>query len=1180
MRLKCLEISGFKSFADKVKLQFDHPITAIVGPNGCGKSNIADAFRWVLGEQSAKSLRGHKMADIIFSGTTTRKMLNFAEVSFTLADLNQALPLDYEELTITRRLHRSGESEYYINKQLSRLKDVQNLFLDSGIGKELYSIFEQGKIDQIINLNPLERRSIFEEAAGILRFLLNKREALKKVEQTEFNSMRIKDIHLEVEKQLTTLIHQADKAKLYKQHKEQLDTLQCSLLAINWQQLKEKEQAHFDREKLLKQQIEQLEAEIEKNQDVYDSIKMSYPAQEKELKEKNELIFNLRSQKELGQRECQQTSHQLKNADEKEKNWQLEENALKERGKKGEQERQLLEEEQKKAETEQALEKAQLQKWLQALKDQEEAISLLRETLQKSTVQLLKLTQEESRLESDYKQNKLRQETTHEQYLYLNERQAKLTVEVKALFQQKSEKEPLLQFLSNKIDEAQKEGLNLEKVQQEMSKELTLLQIELSQRIKELTELQARHKILAKLQQEKEGFSLGSKRLWQESTYPASPLFQKLAPLYQLIHFKPEQPLLALILKNYAQTLLVKTEADLQIVLQFAKKHSIEGYSLLCLELLTPLFFKSSIEDKGLADWLTQHFLAVKPFKETVAQLLLEAKENSLINPVDHSGDKWSKDGFLIDKNWVIFYPLQSENTVFTREVELKSLAAHSQQQEKVKEQLQKTLEEREEQKKVLYQQGLIVDKKRHQDEMKLVECNFNLQRIQQDIEKSLKESAQVDQELNKNLATQEQLKVAQASLEANGQGKKEEIIKVQQQVAQGQLELKQQGVILKQQQLEIKESERKVQSAHEKQRKAAHALQILQIKEQESRQQQEKIEKELEINQKIKIHLQKKSVQIAESLQQIELELQRERAIVEKIEQALDTHHKAQQAIENKRGEWQKTLKNKGETYHETTLYLNQLTLSLQSIEKELQDQFNLTTQEAIASCILEKTPEQLEKLIKTVKLKINQATDINLASIDELEIQQTRYQFLNQQIEDLTLSKQELIHIITQLDSESRKTFKETFEKIKINFKKNFQILFEGGEADLYFTETADILQAGIDIVAKPPGKQMRSINLLSGGEKCLTAMALLFAIFEVRPAPYCLLDEIDAPLDDHNVERFLKMVKQFSQTCQFIMITHNKRTMANADLIYGVSMEEKGISKLLSIKFAAKPLVNTYA
>ena len=463
------------------------------------------------------------------------------------------------------------------------------------------------------------------------------------------------------------------------------------------------------------------------------------------------------------------------------------------------------------------------------------------------------------------------------------------------------------------------------------------------------------------------------------------------------------------------------------------------------------------------------------------------------------------------------------------------------------------------------------LDKSIRREEMKLVEVNFSLQRTQTDLEKAHAEVRQFESENKAILAAEEQLKGLIEEIKNKHLSAKEKL-KTQEKLTESlNADMEKKLNSLKEAQKEAQEKESHLQTIAEELRKIVHALNVIDVKEAESKQQEERITEEIEKNQEFQLEIKNKSHEFDNSLVETESALKEVMETLSEKEEAVVLRKKQIEEIDEKIAQNRDLLKKSENELHQFAIQLAQIESTRKSLENDIQERYKLTIDQAKSQSItLEKPLDVSEKQIRALRGEIEAAGNINMTSIEEFDKYKSRYTYLNEQMDDLNVSKQELIEIITELDGESRKIFKETFDVIRSNFKKNFKILFNGGEADLQFTESEDVLEAGIDIIAKPPGKQMRSINLLSGGEKCLTALALLFAIFEVKPAPFCILDEIDAPLDDTNVERFVNVVKQFIDKCQFIIITHNKITMSIADTLFGVSMQERGVSKLLSIAF----------
>lgn len=1175
MRLKKLAVLGFKSFADKTVLHFDAGITCIVGPNGCGKSNIADAFRWVLGEQSAKSMRGAKMPDVIFAGTTHRKPLNFAEVSLTLTDVQGTLPIDYDEITITRRLHRSGDSEYLLNGNLVRLKDLQTLFLGSGVGRNAFSIFEQGKLDQIISYTPLERRYIFEEAAGILRFLQRKKEALKRLEQADLNLSRVQDIHLEVEKQIQTLENQARKARVFKEHKAELEVLEKASYVLRWQGLENKQSDIKAKQDKQKKRLEKCQQQGSARQAQCQEAKQLLQQHEKALRMQSEQLLTLRGQQEIQTRESQSLQQRLKEAQLREKKLKQEledltlarqtrQKTLGEMGRK----RQQLEAEWSDAET----------KWIHQqdrVKLQEKEVIRLRQELAAKQQAHLKSLQQNSQWQTELKQSEVRLENLTEQQKLLESRIQQLKADWQQLAQSGQERKQSLQQLSAVVDSHKD---RLEQYEEDLKK----LAVDGEEKQKEIEgvrrkvmEIKARQKMLLRMRDELEGFSSGSKKLLQEAQNPQSPFYQKLRPFYEFFNPQAEAvEALAVVLRAYSQTLVVEKEEEAKHVLAFAEQAGLQDFSLLCIEwiqkmkpLLTPT--KKSLLDQVAHNPVAQHFLetiALASSHEEMLSLLLKGK----------CDETWSLQGTFFDHRGVLFKIKPGENQVFIRESELKNLEEDLTSKEQQLAKVEQALQHLQHRRSHLQLERVELDKILRRDEMKLVEVNFGLQRVLSDQEKNKTDQARVEQDLKVMKQNIEEQSKNFRALDQKFFQAKQELIQLQQEKDVLQHELGKQESALRIQEQDQKEKGIHYQQLVDNRQQMLHQYNLLEAKEQDHDKNVSRIEDELgelgekqtqvvEDEKKVQQHLASFENRVQESAKQY-AELEKQGASLLKQSEQAD-HQLALQLEELKHVE------------HELAQFDIQLAhqnATSQALVEELAERHQLTIEDALQLALpLNCSLEQTEKQMKSLRHSIQECGDVNLTAIEDLEKHQVRYTFIKQQMGDMHQSKEELLGIIQQLDGESHTIFKETFEAIRTNFQKNFQILFNGGEADLQFTDSQDILEAGIDIIAKPPGKQMRSISLLSGGEKCLTAVALLFAIFEVKPAPFCILDEIDAPLDDTNVERFVNVVKHFVDRCQFLIITHNKRTMAIGDILFGVSMEEKGVSKLLSLEFAHKEI-----
>lgn len=1174
MHLKKLVLLGFKSFADKIVLHFDAGITCIVGPNGCGKSNIADAFRWVLGEQSAKSMRGSKMPDVIFAGTAHRKPLNFAEVSLVLTEVQGNLPIEYEEVTITRRLHRSGESQYLLNGQTVRLKDLQTLFIGSGIGHNAFSIFEQGKLDQVINDTPLERRYIFEEAAGILRFLQQKKEALKRLEQADLNLSRIQDIYLEVEKQSQELETQAQKAKLFKKQKVELETLEKTSDILRWQDAKKKQyhlQIKYDHQKKYLEECQQKGNLYQLQSQEYKKMRQQH---EKSLHNQSEQVLTLRGQKEIQLHERQSIQQRFKENQQRLNKLEQElDHLISARQIRQET---LTEIEYKRQQIESEWNEIE-KKWIYQqdyIKRQEKDLIHLRQKLEEKQRIHFQYLQQHIQWQSDLKQSEIHLENFTKHEKQLTDRLQQLKINWQKLLQIRQEKKQYLEQLSTLIDH-HKNRLNQ---YEEELKQLILMEEEKQQENeavqRKMMEKKARQNVLLRMRDEREDFSAAGKRLLQETQDIQSPFYQKLRPLYEF--FNPQSvdavEALAVVLRPYFQTIVIEKEQDANNLLAFAEQLNLQDFSLLCIEWLQKFqgrfsHTQQSLFSKVSPNQISQYFLesvALKPLQKDILALWLEGK--------CHEG--WSSQGVFFDHRGVLFKVKPNENQFFIRESELNQLEKELKNKEGQLKEIEQVLQHIQHQRCHVHLKRNELDQILRQDEMNLIEVNFGLQRILSDQEKNKNDLTRDEQDLIALKQNLEKQKKIYESLQQGFIQSQQELKKLQQEKEALQEELSKKEEVLQEQEQEQRTKDALYRKLAENRQQIIHQYNLLEAKEQDYKQNAQRIEngiielKECQIGtiqkeKEIQQHLTCLKNQIQEALNQYTILEQQKNETILRSEQ-----------IDQQLASQQKEIKNLEREVAQIEVQLSHQQAACQTIVQSLIERYHLTMEEALhiplpPHCSLEQTDKQ----IKYLRQSIQDNGNVNLTAIEDLEKCENRQAFLKQQIEDMQHSKKEVLNIIQQLDKESHTSFKETFEAIRMNFRKNFHILFNGGEADLHFTQSQDILEAGIEISAKPPGKQMRSINLLSGGEKCLTAIALLFAFFEVKPAPFCILDEIDAPLDDMNVERFLKIVKHFTDRCQFLIITHNKRTMTVGDILFGISMEEKGVSKLLTLEFAHK-------
>jgi chromosome segregation protein len=1142
VRLKRLKIVGFKSFADKTVVNFDHEIVGIVGPNGCGKSNIVDAFRWVLGEQSAKSMRASAMHDVLFSGCGTRSPGNYAEVSLTFTGANTHLNLPYDELTISRRLHRSGESEYLINKESVRLRDLHSLLLGSGLGKNAFSVFEQGKIDQVIHLSPLARRGIFDEASGIGRFLERKKESVSKLNRVSDNYQRLNDIFQEVAAQTKQLKKQAGAAHSFKEMQERVELLERGILAGELNsvllKLRSKESGISEGES----RLQELRQEVQKYAEAFTDQKERLTQEQQQARGLFSERHALEKEVEVLTSKAELTERRL--SDLKERIGQLQ----KEEGHLGV-EITLLEKQA--AESENDLKEWSAKK--ESVQSQRDKFKQQYQNAQKSAETLLKDQKETQRLYMECINREGELSLSLQQKEHLLETAKRQLKEGSALLNKAESRIELLKkeeiSLDQDLKELTQEIAAIQKKEQAAQKKRSLQLQECEELKKQISELQgqeralaAKEQLLVEMKKSYEGLSKGLKQLASHKL-----LKGKCCPLIEMIQPKKGYELaVAALMTPYKETLVVQDRDSFDLVLQVARNEKIGGFAL---------YLQKGAQKKSHP--LIEDSPLVSPFFEKVQQV----KEPAKPLEVNDAGEFLDQRGvfFVLGKGG-------AELQLFARAQELKKvqedLSTLSKEQQKLLNEEEKSLKKSSQ----LTVQIQEFEKERRQIEMRHVHVNFSLQQKRNEAKEAEKEALflkEREEKCRRDVESADQLEEARQALKELQ--KRACDLKVQLE----RLEKESTSAFTK-----VKESETTWQEVEGKMHHVAkefHAAQqafmVAQTRLQEKRQRQSGIERELNAAQKEQEEKLTFTTEAKEGLVSKQARL-KELVILEK--------------------ECSKQVKESDALYKESFAQHAALEKQLWKVEKELDSDTSskqelLEQKEKLTRSLFEEAPLNEDKLqewlleisveeasqeLKKLKGKMEALGPVNLMAIEAYGEQQGRFEELEAQLKDLEEAKRELEAIIIKLDAESRKVFRATFKKIRESFQRNFELLFEGGSADLTFTESSDVLEAGIEIMAKPPGKQPRAITLLSGGEKCLTALALLFALFETRPSPVCILDEVDAPLDESNIGRFTNMLERFTENTQFLIVTHNKKTMTMAHLLLGVSQEEKGVSKLISL------------
>jgi chromosome segregation protein len=1188
MFLKRLDIVGFKSFAERVSVDFVPGVTAVVGPNGSGKSNITDAIRWVLGEQSAKSLRGVKMEDIIFAGSDSRKALNVGEVTLTLDNEDQFLPVDYHEVSITRRVYRSGDSEFYINKQSCRLKDIVDLFMDSGLGREAFSIISQGKVEEILSSKAEERRTIFEEAAGVLKYKNRKKKAEHKLSETQENLNRVEDILHELENQLEPLRLQSSIAKDFLERKEELEKFEVALTVY------EIEDLHKKWESLLKQLEEHKDKEIEMASTIQ-SEEAQIEGLRSHVRELDESISKLQETLLIVSEELEKVEGKKEVLKERKKNASQNRSQL---------EKQIIENELKTASYSELLQRESLLlceikrevKELKAdfdskeklFKAYSENIEDQLEDIKSEYIEQLN-NQASKRNELSYIDEQLKQQQVKNERLYQSNE--KFVVQRKELEPRKLELEEQLleqtEQLNSHIDEFRRLQMKIEKNKEEYQKKESMLY----QAYQVLQQTKSRKETLEEMQEDYSGFFQGVKEVLKARGHKLDGIQGAIAELISVP--KDYETALEIALGASMQHIVVDNEGNARKAIQFLKQNHFGRATFLPLSVVA----KKTIPQDLLARIGTHEaFVGVasnlisydNQYNNVIGSLLGNVLitsdlkgANELAKLINYRYRLVTLEGDVVSPGGAMTGGAvkQKSSSLLGRQRELEQLTNKlteigdktTKLEEYVKN-LKKTIlddetslnDYREKGEELRYHvQGI----KANIRELEVEEKNLNERLAMYDQEKELFQVDQVEmaqrkgqlgdqltglqekiQSLDDEIKRLTELKTEQQSSKENLQA---EITDVRIKLAEKKQSLSNQQEKVDRIELDLKETAELLSSVKED-------LQLLSSEMTTT----DSGEEQLDLQAKQKLQDKTDTLSLISTRREERLQLQT------KMED-----------MENELKEVRRNYKQMVEVVKDEEVKSNRLDVELENRLTHLREEYMLTFEAAKEKYPLTVDYGEARKKVKLIKLAIDELGSVNLGAIEEYERVSERHHFLHEQKNDLTLAKDTLFRVIHEMDDEMKKRFETTFTSIRSHFEHVFQSLFGGGRADLRLTDPDDLLNTGVDIVAQPPGKKLQNLGLLSGGERALTAIALLFSILKVRPVPFCVLDEVEAALDDANVHRFGLYLKKFSKETQFIVITHRKGTMEESDVLYGVTMQESGVSKLVSVRLEdTKEIVKT--
>ena len=1220
--LKALELSGFKSFADKTRFEFPEGITVVVGPNGSGKSNIVDGIKWVLGEQSAKSLRGKDMSDVIFKGSggsDGRRPSNAATATIILDNSDKRFAFDADEVLVTRRVYRSGESEYLINNETSRLKDIRELFRGTGVGTDAYSLIEQGKVERMLSTNAKDRRVIFEEAAGISRFKAKKKDAERRLLRVERNLVRLADIVEEVGSRYRSVKAQASKAARYKENSDRLQELRTHVGAKDWRDFSEKlttaetslatelknVEAATEEIKAFEERTQKVEADLEKASAEYQTAQdNSAGLREQIARTDSNLQLNQARQKDITQRR-QQLAETLKLAQKR----------------KSEAEARI-------AKTEKESETAELnyREARDQLQEIESNASQLDATIQEKTSLAETKRNEHQQLISLVSQLGRTVSAADSQLVNLQESKKRSTDNTQQLTDSKSQLEQTLSDAQQQVEKLEQEADGRDSALAETRKLLQSTKEQLDGRRQRLTDLTTQHagmtqraQVIEELEKSLEGINAGARELLKHANDQAGPMSEVIGIVADLVNVNVQHAALVdVALGDIAQFVIVNGE---KLITQIANEKIKLGGRVGLIQLDEPptLGADPGVNLNGVAGVIgrADRLVQVQPkYAEFIRKMLggtWLVKTLNIAIDLRSSHDSADRvrfitlDGEIVEADGsVVVGPKSTTAGLVSRRSELRALKREIERLDGEREtclgQVQELAEQLETTEKKVQAQleentdiaTRLKDQQREHAtaEKQLATVNKQLTSAQQELtdytnkitstsdqlteqreQLGLKETAiatilalvgQCDTSVAE-LRLQRKQAEKEASSTTSKLAKAEQVLEgMQSRVAQFRMELEEQ-VTAHQQAVEQVESDSQAAGTAEQEIETATK------KLSELRQEYESVDESLQ-----KLNLNRSELDA--DRKQVSMEL---RGKQDQLRLAQDKVHQQKSRIEQLGLQRQQLAERMQDDYGidianaDTVTNTPALAIAatpddeFESGDDEAEVDDNEVSEEADAKIeVLDR--DEIDKEITELRRKLSSIGSVNLDALQELEDLESRYLAMDQQYQDLAEAKDTLQKIIARIDNDSRKLFVETLEIIRGNFQKLFRQTFGGGKADIILEPDVDPLEAGVDIIATPPGKPEFNNSLLSGGEKALTAVSLLMAIFQFRPSPFCVLDEVDAPFDEANIGRFVDVLKSFLGWTKFVIVTHSKKTMTAATTLYGITMQESGVSKRVSVRF----------
>ena len=1185
MYLKSIEVNGFKSFANKMIFKFDSGITGIVGPNGSGKSNVADAVRWVLGEQSAKQLRGAKMEDVIFSGTEMRKPMGSAYVAITMDNSDQSLPIGFDEVTVARRVYRSGESEYLMNGSPCRRKDIVELFFDTGIGKEGYSIIGQGQIDQILSGKPEDRRELFDEAAGIVKYKKNKLETEKSLEAERDNLNRVTDILSELERQVGPLKHQSEKAREYLGYRDRLKEYDTSMFLLENGRLSEEMEALDEKITIAQREVDDAGRRLEQTKAEYEKQDQALNELKSEIETRTEGLSEAKVDKEKQEGQIKVLREQMNT--ERMRETHLASDIQRLAGEKEDKQSQLAKLQGEQEEIREALKKAQ-----EETVESESQVAFLQKEIQDTEAELEKVRRNQQSFANNQMNlsNRLQHvETVREQ---LEVRISHVDSQAQESRQHRIEQEQRKQQENQRKQRllAEKQKLSNDLVAERnlyavLEKERTSAQENLASQKESFHRSQSSYETLRNMAERYEGYGFGIKRVMEQKAKQPGIIgavadIMKVKRKYELA--------VETALGGAIQNVVTDSQQTAKEMIGFLKRNRYGRVTFLPLDAIKSrggFPRPDALKEEGVIGTCDQLASYDERFSDLFHSLLgrvlvvesiddgirIAGKYNHSFRIVTLEGDALNPGGSMSGGAY------KNKSNLLGRNRELKEL---KQKLSKDREQISSFAEVLDEKTAELQKAGERIRRLQSSIQEYSLRENTVVMTLRS-IEKQMEEEVKREQEF---LAQAQSLRREYNSMEGDvtSLSDKKQVLEEANQSEEQKIQTLSQR--LDEARIKAEEKAREVTEAHIKAGQLKQQQDFIMSNSERIRLEISKIEDDLDTLRKqtgsietsmddIKKQIEEKSQAVLTKNQWIETE---EEQILDRQRKLGETEERYRQSL-GAREELMERMNGFDKEVYRLTSAREKFDEKQQELLNYMWENYELTYHQAKAAAGVEQPAESLQELKKKIaelKAQMKDLGPVNVNAIDDYKDVLERYEFLKKQHEDIVKAEAHLVGLIDELEAAMKNQFQEKFKDIQEMFQNVFQELFGGGYARLELTDD-DVLESGIRIIAQPPGKKLQNMMQLSGGEKALTAISLLFAIQNLKPSPFCLLDEIEAALDDSNVARFAQYLHKLTKETQFIVITHRRGTMTAADILYGITMQEKGISTLVSVSLIENDL-----